>query len=470
MPPVHSPKAKIRKWEFQKVGTRIYVLCIGINEYTETGWTQLKNPISDAECVEECFRKIPDTKVYFERSCRNPATKKSIENVIRDFVKQIDKQHPPRIILIYYAGHGLQDGANIYIVPAKGNPKDQSTLKDQCLSHDELFRILREQLDDLIDVEDVLYFVILDTCRTALGNQTPIEAGFSAEIHEPLTGNRPKHWLLCTSTARGSTAYDGSDGNSPFIKALLSEECGFFRQNVPLAHAFKVVDARMGAQKPCLMPVQNIPESLCMYECQRRAAEKFDVFLCYRDGGPDRDLAQRLKDKLQPLRVFFEAERAPAHEQVADAMRNSIIILMLISHDTFEGVDKLGEASTAKDDPLVPLLCQYEMALELYDAKCCTPVPMLVGSRNYETGREEFKSVDPYKDHKMFWPLHKVPNIQVKEVVEHALAGLRCDAQAASDLNDGMLRRCVQGIPSIIRGLIMLYVSYASHLCIRYDT
>jgi dynein heavy chain len=48
---------------------------------------------------------------------------------------------------------------------------------------------LKEKLDDKIEVEDVLYLVILDACRVSLqrhaGGISPVLIGFSAESHEP---------------------------------------------------------------------------------------------------------------------------------------------------------------------------------------------------------------------------------------------------------------------------------------------
>ena len=96
----------------------------------------------------------------------------------------------------------------------------------QGLSHDELFKSLK-RVDDAIKrqtgVENVLYLVILgDTCRESL-EWSQVVAGYSPEIQEPLSENRPEHWLLFTSTFRRATACDDDDGrNSPFTQALIT--------------------------------------------------------------------------------------------------------------------------------------------------------------------------------------------------------------------------------------------------------
>jgi hypothetical protein len=402
-------------------------------------------------------------------------------------VSDLPKERPPRIVLIFYAGHAVQEGNHIFLLPANANPKTQEDLKSMCFSHDELFKLLKVKLDDKIEVEDVLYLVILDACRESLGGISPVLTGFSAESHEPLPGkdydNRPAKWVLCTSTARGNVAYDGEGGHSPFTEALMSVECGLFKPNVPLDWALKMVCEKLQVtqqQEPCLMPAQNIPGSMCLHNVQLKqlsTEERFDVFLCYRDEGVDRAVAERLKDKLtschvetegfeqRPLRVFLRAGPPPPVQsvQVAEAMHNSTVILLLFSHNTFDGVDALLEDSQM-DNRLVQMLWQHEMALELFESGAALPsrrqklVHLLIGSRSEHSGSAEFERFDEYD--RKFWPISKVPDLKVKSIVECALAGLRLDAQVAMGLGVKMLSCGVRdpcaldspGVPSIIRG------------------
>jgi len=135
----------------------------------------------------------------------------------------------------------------------------------------------------MIEVEDVLYLVILDACRESLGGMSPVLTGFSARSHETLPDNWPARWVLCTSTTRGNVAYDGENGHSPFTEALMSVECRLFKPNVPLVWALKMVSKKLQAteqQEPCLMPAQNIPDSLCLNNVQLKqlsTEERFDV-------------------------------------------------------------------------------------------------------------------------------------------------------------------------------------------------
>jgi hypothetical protein len=222
---------------------------------------------------------------------------------IESFLLDINKERPPRIVLIFYAGQAVQEGNQIFLLPANANPKTPEDLKRTCFSHCELFKI---------EIEDVLYLVILDACRESQGVVSPVLTGFSAESHEPLPDHRPAKRVLCTSTARGNVAYDGEGGHSPFTEALMSAECGLFQPNVPLDWALKMLCRKLQAteqQEPCLMPAQNIPDSLCLQNVQLKqlsTEERFDVFLCHRDEGVDRAVAERLKDKLTACHVETE--------------------------------------------------------------------------------------------------------------------------------------------------------------------
>jgi len=366
----------------------------------------------------------------------------------------------------------MQEGDGIYLLPADANPKTAEQLKSQGISHEELFRSLKQGVDQNICVGNVLYLVILDTCRESLQGSTVV-AGYSPEIHEPLSENRPDHWLLCTSSSRRGVADDGKDGdrNSPFTQALMSDECGLFQPHVPLNQALKLVCnrlARLGEQKPCLMPGHaNIPETLCLHPSRdqfKTEEEHFDVFLCYRDGGSDSALAERLRDKLvccdiktkgsetRRIRVFLKSEPAPlaAKVQVANALFRSTVILLLVSRETFADIDTLHADSEAKDR-LVQLLWKYEMALELFNAGQHTVVPLLIGRESKKYGRNEFETFDESDTHEEFWHLQKMPDLKIKSVVKNALDVLRCNVQCRVRLHDEMFTHDAT-IPSIIRG------------------
>ena len=154
-----EPRPKVQTWE-QVVppGLWVQALCIGLNEYKH--WPHLKNGISDAEGIAQSIETLPASKVL--PVCQNPRSKLELQTAVINFLAQIDKHSPPRIVLVFFSGHGIQEGDEIFLLPAAADPTTREQLKKQCLSHDELFRELKRGLDEKIQVNDVVYLVIID--------------------------------------------------------------------------------------------------------------------------------------------------------------------------------------------------------------------------------------------------------------------------------------------------------------------
>ena len=75
-----------------------------------------------------------------------------MEFEVKHFLRQI--RRPPRMVLVYVSGHGVQEGDEIFLVPTHASPSNLEELRAQCLSHDELFRILKTDLEER-DVPDL---------------------------------------------------------------------------------------------------------------------------------------------------------------------------------------------------------------------------------------------------------------------------------------------------------------------------
>jgi len=213
------------------------------------------------------------------------------------------------------------------------------------------------------------------------------------------------------------------------------------------------------------MPVQNIPDSLCLrvHEPNRVQGSQFDVFLCYRGGSQDCELARKLRDRLtscyverrgyarRPLTVFLETGPTPptANEQVASALHHSSLVILLVSRSTFADIDGL-QKDSSENNRLVQLLWQYEMALELCEFGQCKVVPLLAGRQTNKFGSTEYENFDECEEHDEYWRT-QAPEFTVKSILEDALEGLRCRAEVATRLDDHILQS-VGGIPSIIHG------------------
>ena len=387
--------------------------------------------------------------------CKIPADKVALQTLLKQFMAPLVIA-PPRIVMVFFAGHGIRDGDNMYLVPAKAELKQHSDLKEKCLSHHELFGLLKTELEDRIHVKDVLFLVILDMCQN-------LPAGLKAQLQrngelahwegEPSGNSRPMHWALCTSTANRTAAPDGPAGhNSPFTQELLSAECGFLEHNVSIQHALQTARSRLlqkGGQEPYLF--HGDLEEICLSGPSTCIGPECDVFICHRECTELQDIARALNDELvsRNLKVFFEPSFGvmPWH-QIADALCSSTVVVFLVSQSTFDGIGDL-RADSSDDGTLTGILTQYEMALEMFEQKGVVILPVLIGDKS--PGRSFYGEVNPSDKDQMckYWPVDTVSeDLRVNSIVKSALAGLRRDFNVAQNLANKQLKT---GVPSIFQ-------------------
>ena len=145
MPPKHKPK----RWsDLDQQGPTVRALCLGVNAYQHLG--PLDNCERDAEAMAEKVRALPGALHgdCTAKVCKSSQLKdkEAMRNEVRKFVQTIDKDRPPRVVLVSYSGHGMQDGDAIFMVPSGAAPKDGEGLKRECFSYNELFEILYEEM------------------------------------------------------------------------------------------------------------------------------------------------------------------------------------------------------------------------------------------------------------------------------------------------------------------------------------
>jgi hypothetical protein len=268
------------------------------------------------------------------------------------------------------------------------------------MSLDEVWRLLKTELDDKIDVGDVLFLVILDTCQNLPYN---LKQGLTEESLEPDVRVRPKLWALCTAAARGQEAEDGdAGGHSPFNSELLSPQCGLFEENVSIEHALNLACGRLRArgQEPHVFNMNNLDADLrriCLYGPERSISEQHDVFICFREdaqGCVEHKLAHVLQCRLEKedivrggesskLRIFLKPKPGNGldKDQVADALCSSRVVILLVSHSTWNGIGQM-QKECSSDHALARLLARYEMILELHEQERVRVMPLLIGSES----------------------------------------------------------------------------------------
>ena len=137
------PQKPIRWQDLMKPGPTVKALCFGINKYDHLG--ALDNCEADADAMAERVSRLPGNCTA--RVCKGGQLKDkaAMRAEIVKFVQGIDKDAPPRVVLVSYSGHAVQHGESILMVPG-GAPKEPEALKQACFSHDELFEILYQEM------------------------------------------------------------------------------------------------------------------------------------------------------------------------------------------------------------------------------------------------------------------------------------------------------------------------------------
>ena len=146
------PPVKWQKWEETLPhGPPLCALCIGNDDYVSSTFGALSSCARDAKAVAAQVRhKLQDEGAWAKVKC-NIKDKAAMELELKDFLRQI--RRPPRMVLVYFSGHGVQEGDEIFLVPTHVSPSTVEELRALCLSHDELFRILKTDLEER-DVPD----------------------------------------------------------------------------------------------------------------------------------------------------------------------------------------------------------------------------------------------------------------------------------------------------------------------------
>lgn len=97
----------------------------------------------------------------------NISTATNLRKAVKKFAAELAKQ-PPELVVLYYAGHGFQQGAKVYLVPADASGEDVDDVVREFLSLDDIWKTLLDVLDvPCKDLDkDIAFLVVLDPCRT----------------------------------------------------------------------------------------------------------------------------------------------------------------------------------------------------------------------------------------------------------------------------------------------------------------
>jgi hypothetical protein len=179
-------------------------LIIGNSNYQSI--TRLDNPKNDARLMAQTLSALGFTLVGGDAQL--DLDKASLDIAVQNFGRQVQGAD---VALFYYAGHGVQvSGAN-YLVPISANPTREADVDFQMVDVNLVLRQMQ-------GAGTRLNMVILDACRN-----NPFGArGLRASEGGLAQMRAPEGTLISYATQPGSVAQDGTDGNSPYTKALAS--------------------------------------------------------------------------------------------------------------------------------------------------------------------------------------------------------------------------------------------------------
>ena len=176
-----------------------FALVIGNNTYKEL---PLDNPVNDARLVAKSLQTVG-----FRVTSKENLTLVEMRSALTEFSRQIP---PNGTALFYFAGHGVQVSGKNFVLPIDyGDITDPNQFIKTILDLDGIVAAITQKSG--------LAIVVLDACRnnpTDFALPVAVESGF-APFKQTSAGI-----YIAYSTAPGTTALDGSNGNSPYSSAL----------------------------------------------------------------------------------------------------------------------------------------------------------------------------------------------------------------------------------------------------------
>ena len=183
-------------------GEKRVALVIGNSAYQNV--TRLDNPRNDAELMAKTLAGLGFTLIGSR--AQFDLDKPAMDIAVQSFGRQVQGAD---VALFYYAGHGVQVSGTNYLVPISANATREADVDFQML---DVNLVLRQMQGS----GTRLNMVILDACR----NNPFGGRGLRAADGGLAQMRAPEGTLISYATQPGNVAQDGSDGHSPYTKAL----------------------------------------------------------------------------------------------------------------------------------------------------------------------------------------------------------------------------------------------------------
>jgi uncharacterized caspase-like protein len=182
-------------------GKRI-ALVIGNSAYSTIA--KLDNPSNDAKLMAATLKSL-GFKLIGD-GAKLDLDKAGFDSAVQEFGNALQGAD---VGLFYYAGHGVGLRGTNYLVPVNANPSREADVDFQLVDANLVLRQM-ESAGTKLNV------VMLDACRNNPFGGRGLRAA-SAGLTQM---QAPEGTLLSFATQPGNVAQDGSDGDSPYTKAL----------------------------------------------------------------------------------------------------------------------------------------------------------------------------------------------------------------------------------------------------------
>jgi TPR repeat protein len=177
-------------------------LVIGNSAYQNVA--PLTNPANDATLMADTLKGLGFSLTG--DGAQINLDKRALDDAVQAFGRQVQGAD---VAMFYYAGHGVQVRGSNYLVPINANPTREADVDFEMVD-------VNLVLNQMQGSGTRLNMVILDACRNNPfgGRGLRSSEGGLAQLRAP------DGTLISYATQPGNVAQDGSDGHSPYTKAL----------------------------------------------------------------------------------------------------------------------------------------------------------------------------------------------------------------------------------------------------------
>ncbi|MEZ5870855.1 MAG: caspase family protein [Nitratireductor sp.] len=193
-----------------------FALVVGNSDYLNA--PQLTNPANDSALMARTLESSGFAVTLVEN-----ADYKTLKKALIEFGRQL-RGEGIEAGLFYYAGHGLQVKGENYLVPVNAAITSEDEVALEAININDFLAVMNSS-DAKVNI------VILDACR-----DNPFKGASRSMSRGLAPVDAPKGTYIAYATAPGDVALDGTEGNSPYTKALAQ---AMSEPGLPIERVFK---------------------------------------------------------------------------------------------------------------------------------------------------------------------------------------------------------------------------------------